>query len=159
MSLALDMAMKIGSVRSVKTRRAQDRMVWTGQKRDQNGCKRDRSGPIQTHGEGDRFVHMLPLACNDVALAFFQFCSVPDIYAFYSVCLELRCSCFASHAHTIIPVLWNIDKIGSIVERYWQSKVEVMRLQWSPYQENTDSTHKIQELHAMVCASCYAQYE
>ena len=37
-----DMAMKIGSVRSAKTRRAQDRMVKTGQKRDQNGCKRDR---------------------------------------------------------------------------------------------------------------------
>ena len=76
------MAMKIGSVRSVKTRRAQDRMVKTGQKRDQNGCKRDRVGPIQTHGEGHRFVHMLPLACNDVALAFFQFCSVPDIYIY-----------------------------------------------------------------------------
>ena len=55
--------------------------------------------------------------------------------------------------------MWNIDKIGSIVERYWQSKVEVMRLQWSPYQENTELTHKIQELHALVCASCYAQYE
>jgi hypothetical protein len=45
------------------------------------------------------------------------------------------------------------------VERHWQSKVKVMRLQWSPYQENTELTHKIQELHALVCASCYAQYE
>ena len=34
-----------------------------------------------------------------------------------------------------------------------------VRLQWSSYQENTELTHKIQELHALVCASCYAQYE
>ena len=67
------MAMKIGSVRSAKTRRAQDRMVQTGQKRDQSGCKGDLVGPIQTHGEGHCFVYMLLLACNDVALACFQF--------------------------------------------------------------------------------------
>ena len=42
MSFVVDMAVKIGSVRPVKTRRAQDRMVRTGQERDQNGCKRDR---------------------------------------------------------------------------------------------------------------------
>ena len=78
---------------------------------------------------------------------------------FVFVCLELRCSCFASHAHTVIPVLWNIDKFGSIVERYWQSKVEVLRLHLRPYQENTELTPKIQELHALVCASCYTQYE
>ena len=91
MSFVVDMAMKIGSVRPVKTRRAQDRMVRTGQKRDQNGCKRDRVGRIQTHGEGHRLVHMLPLACNDVALTFFQFCSVPDIhiyiYIYIYICL------------------------------------------------------------------------
>ena len=45
------------------------------------------------------------------------------------------------------------------MERYWQSKVEVLRLEWCSYQENTELTHKIQELHALVCASCYAQYE
>ena len=82
MSLVFDRAMRIGSLFSVKTRRAQDRMVWTGQKRDQDGCKRDRVGPIQTHGEGDRFVHMLPLACNDVALSCFKCCYVPDIYIY-----------------------------------------------------------------------------
>ena len=128
--------------------------IRTGWKRDQNGWKGDRLGCIQTHGEGDRSVHMLSLACNDVALAFFQICSAPDIYAFYSFCLELRCSCFASHAHTVIPVLWNIDEIGSIAERHWQSKVEVMKsVLYFP------DMHKIQELHSLVCASCYAQYE
>ena len=71
--------------------------------------------------------------------------------ALFSVGLQHRCSCFASHARTIIPVLWNIDKIRSIVERYWQSKVEVMRVQWSPDEENTELTHGIQELHALVC--------
>ena len=45
------------------------------------------------------------------------------------------------------------------MERHWQSKVEVLRLQWWSYEENTELTHKIQELHALVCASCYAQYE
>ena len=71
------MAMKIGSVRSAKTRRAQGRMFQTGQKRDQSGCKGDLVGPIQTHGEGHCFVYMLSLACNDVALLFCPnlFCS------------------------------------------------------------------------------------
>ena len=45
------------------------------------------------------------------------------------------------------------------MERSWQFKVEVMRVQWSPDEENTELTHGIQELHAFVCASLYALYE
>ena len=55
------MAMKVGSVRSAKIRKAQDRMVKTGQTRDQNACKGDCVGSIQTHGEGHCFVHMCHL--------------------------------------------------------------------------------------------------
>ena len=56
--------------------------IRTGWKLDQNGWKGDRLGCIQTHGEGDRSVHMLSLACNDVALAFSIFVQFPTYMPF-----------------------------------------------------------------------------
>ena len=119
-SCLLFMAVKFGSVFSVKMKRTQDRKavlnngiqkkrvlfealergsasavvalaldgmdkavrIRTGRKRDQNGWKGDRLGCIQTHGEGDRSVHMLSLACNDVALSFF-----PILFCYRHICL------------------------------------------------------------------------
>ena len=66
---------------------------------------------MQTDRKVDRSVQMLLLPCDEVFLSLFQFCSVPDTIALYSVGLQLRCLCFASRVRTIIPVFWTIDKI------------------------------------------------
>ena len=141
--------------------RCKDIRIPTGWKSDQNGRKGDCLKCIQTHGEDDRFVHMLSLACNEVALAFFF-----SNFVLFLIYMPFVLSVSSSDVRALLlmPTLsslycGNIDKIGSIVERYWQSKVEVLRLQLRPYQENTELTPKIQELHALVCASCYTQYE
>ena len=104
---------------------------------------------------------MLSLVCDEAFLYFFQIFSVPDTIALYSVGLQHRCSCFASHARTIIPVFWNIDKIGSIVERYLQSKLfhSPSLENVSSYEENAELTQGIQELHALVCGYLYNRYQ
>ena len=154
------------------TRRNGDRTGWkkdrsghiqNGRKQDCSGridnCqKRDRMGCMQTDWKADRYVPMFPLVCDEAFLSFFQICLVPDTIASYSVGIQHRCSCVVSHARNIIPVLWNIDKIGSIVQRLLQSKVVHSRSldKVSSYDVNSELTQGIQELHALVCAYLYA---
>ena len=56
------------------------------------------------------------LGCPDIALVCLLFCSVPDTIAFYSIGRHHWASYVASYAHCLIPVLWNFDKIETILE-------------------------------------------
>ena len=61
------------------------------------------------------------LGCPDIALVCLQFCSVPDTIAFYSVGRHHWASFVASYANSLIPVLWNFDKLASVLDFYWRS--------------------------------------
>ena len=55
------------------------------------------------------------LGCPEIALVCLLFWSVPDTIAFYSVGHHHWASNVVSWAHVLIPLLWKLDNVASIL--------------------------------------------
>ena len=100
--------------------------------------------------------------CSDVALILFHYSPVPEAVAMYSTCRHCRCFFDSSDASSIVAVLWNIDIVSEIVDRYL-GPLEDSRLADSDDESIAESVlseiHEAQDCHSAVCASLYKWYQ
>ena len=97
------------------------------------------------------------LGCPDIALVCLQFCSAPDTIAFYSMGRHHWSSYVASHAQSLIPVLWKCNQIATILEFYWRS---LMGPDGDEEDGDEDGPSSLScSAHRCLCAYLYRRYE